>query len=448
MKRYTCTLRNVAAFVTTLTLLFTSCGRAPEPIITTDEDAQQARPAPTTVIYECNERLFAETDAFKAIEAYIPELERMGVNVLWLMPVHPRGADDKAIGSPYCVKDYRAVDPAFGTIDDLKHLVTTAHDHGMQVILDWIANHTSWDNAWVTRHPDWYQGPATADEQGWKDVTFLNYSNQAVRDTMQDCMLYWVREADIDGFRCDYAGGAPLDFWSSVNNAVLELKPDAVLLAETSDARHYDAGFQLLYSWNFLYAIEDLYAGAGTWSALISAHRAEYNTTPDGKERLRYITTHDESAEKAPASSYRDAAGELSAFCLTAFMGGVPMIYSSQELGNTNTLSFFEYHLMDFTSPNSTRNAIADILRVWKETADLRAGEKTFGSLAARVPYIEYNREGQQLLVICNASNSEQQVKMPMRYEGLQMNDRLSGKTLVPPSVFTLAPREYRIYTR
>jgi len=428
-------------------MLLASCTHKDEPIIT-PEGKDAVRPAPTTVIYECNERLFAEKDVFKAIEAYVPELERMGVNVLWLMPIHPRGADEKSIGSPYCVRDYRAIDPLFGSLADFKQLVNTCHAHGIRVLLDWIANHTAWDNAWVTNHPDWYEGPSTGDEQYWKDVTFLNYNLQAVRDTMTDCMLYWVREADIDGFRCDYAGGVPLDWWKATNDAILKLKPNAILLAETSDTRHYDAGFNLLYSWSFLSAIESVYSGTGRWSALVSAHQSEYNATPADKERMRYITTHDETADYSPAAFYRDAAGELSAFCLTIFMGGVPMIYSSQEIGNTNTISFFEYKVMDFKSQNATRDALAEILRVWHETKDLRGGEQTLGSLSARVPYIEYVKGDKVLLVFCNTSNSEQQVKLPMRYEGTKLTNLFTGESKVLETVLTLKPRDYRIYTR
>ena len=438
-----------AIWMAVVMLCVTSCQPQNVPIITPEGEGEAiARPANTTVVYECNERLFAKTDAFKTIEAYVPELERMGVNVLWLMPIHPIGQDTKAIGSPYCVRDYKGINPDFGTMADLKHLVATAHDHNMRVVLDWIANHTSWDNTWTTTHPDWYEGPSTGDEQHWADVTFLNYNLQAVRDTMKECMLYWVREADIDGFRCDYAGGVPLDWWKEVNEAVLALKPNAFLLAETSDARHFDAGFQMLYSWSYLYAIEDIYSGKGSLSNLLSAHNSEYNSTPADKQRLRYITTHDETAEKAPASIYRDAQGELSAFCLAAFMGGVPMIYSSQELGNLNTINFFEYNIMDFAAQNSTRDALAWILKIYRDTEALRGGTQLVSSLAARVPYVEYTRDNQALLVICNAANTEQQVKLPMRYEGIEMTDLLTDKTTTLEAVTTLQPHEYRIYKK
>lgn len=441
------TLNTALVALSIMLLGFAACTPREVPIIV-PEGQETARPANTTIVYECNERLFADTLAFQAIEAYVPQLKAMGVNVLWLMPIHPIGEDSHAIGSPYCIRDFCGIHERFGSMADLKHLVATCHQNDMRVVLDWIANHTAWDNAWVTRHPEWYEGPSTADEQSWADVTFLNYSIQAVRDTMAECMLYWVREADVDGFRCDYAAGVPLDWWKHVCDTILTLKPNAFLLAETSDTRHFDAGFQVLYSWNYLYAIEDFFSGKGAFSSLLSAHNAEFNSTPAAKQRLRYITTHDETAEKAPASFYRSAEGELSAYCLTAFMGGVPMIYSSQELGNLNTISFFQFNLMDFQSDNAVRNSLATINRVYQQTAHLRGSTPLIASLSSKVPYVEYTRDGESLLVICSASASEQEVRLPMRYEGLPVTDMLTGASVTLGSVLTLQPYEYRIFKK
>lgn len=398
------------------------------------------------VIYECNERLFAEQDAFAAIEAYIPTLKEMGVNVLWLMPIHPRGEGDKSIGSPYCVRDFKGIDPAFGKMEDLQSLVSTAHQNGMKVILDWIGNHTSWDNAWVMAHPDWYTGPQTGDEQQWADVTFLNYSNPAVCDAMQDAMLYWVDEAGVDGFRCDYAHGVPVDFWTKVNAEIFKRKKDAIMLAETSDVRLCNAGFNLLYSWSYMYAIEGLYKGTGTFTSVLSASKSEYESTPEGCERMRYVTTHDETSQVAPATVFRNAQGELSAFCLTIFMGGVPMIYSSQDLGYMNTINFFHYNLLDFAAENTTRDALCELMNVYLNTATLRGGKQSTGSLNSKVPYLEYVAGDKTLLVICNTSKSEQQVKLPMKHQGKVGTDLLSKQPCTLGSVTTLSEYEYRIY--
>ena len=435
----------IVCILSSMLCLFSGCKQGHHVLPPADDD-KPIVDANTMVIYECNERLFAESEAFKAIENYVPELAQMGVNVLWLMPIHPRGADSKAIGSPYCVRDYRAIDPAFGDMADLQSLVNTAHKNGMRVILDWIANHTSWDNRWVTTHPDWYQGPQTADETFWADVTFLNYDVKEVCDTMAACMLYWVDEAGVDGFRCDYAGGAPKEFWQGVITDLRERKDNALMLAETSDAGLYAAGFDLLYSWSYLYAIEGLYSGSSTFGALLSANTSEYNSTPAGKERMRYVTTHDESANTAPGSIFRSAQGELSAFCLTAFMAGVPMIYSSQELGYMNTINFFNFNVMDFASENATRTAMKSLLGAYKQTAHLRGGKQLTGALNSKVPYIEYTDESETLLVICNTSNSEQEVKYPMKHQGREVTDMLTGQSLTLGTTTKLAPYEYRVY--
>lgn len=437
----------ISTFVlSTLSLcIFTAC--QPEySVLPPVPEQKPITDANQVVIYECNERLFAEAEAFKAIEAYIPTLVDMGVNVLWLMPIHPIGADSKAVGSPYCVKDYTAINPAFGTMDDLKHLVNTAHEHQMRVMLDWIANHTSWDNRWVTAHPDWYQPAQTADEKQWADVTFLNYDMQVVCDTMQACMLYWVNEAGIDGFRCDYAQGVPLSFWKSTISAIRAKKSDALMLAETSDVAHYDAGFDLLYSWSYMYAVEGLYSGSGTFGSLLSAHTSEYNSTPEDKDRMRYVTTHDESATTGPGTFYHSPQGELSAFCLTAFLSGVPMIYSSQELGNMNAINFFNYNIMDFKAENDTRTALKQLMKVYHETAHLRGGSRITGSLNTKVHYIEYSDEQETMIVICNTSGKKQDVKLPMKHQGHEMSDLLTGASVSLETIITLAPYEYKIY--
>ena len=174
------------------------------------------------------------------------------------MPIHPRGTV-KTVNSPYCVKDYFAVDPAFGTIDDLRSLVKTCHENGMLVVLDWVANHTAWDNAWYEQHPEWYTSPV-ADEVNWKDVVPLNYEQPAVRDAMTEALLYWVREADVDGFRCDYAHGVPADYWAEAIRAIRSVKPNAVMLAETSKVDYYGSGFDWLYSWDYLGAVQKIYS--------------------------------------------------------------------------------------------------------------------------------------------------------------------------------------------
>ena len=400
-----------------------------------------------TVIYECNEQLFGSSQDFQAIKAYLPVLDEMGVDVLWLMPIYPRGTV-KSVGSPYCIKDFCAIVSQFGTKDDLHALIDDAHGRGMRVILDWVANHTAWDHGWVARHPDWYTEAETADERGWNDVTFLDYSVQAVRDTMTDCMLYWVREFGIDGFRCDYAHGVPADFWTSAIEKVRAEREGALFIAETSKANYYEAGFDLLYSWNYLAAIQGLYGGTKQFKNLLASSKGEYNSTPEGKDRMRYITTHDASAENAPKDFYTNAEGELSAFCLTSFLAGVPMIYSSQEIGYMQKINFFENKTLSFSATNKVTRALTAMMKAYKASAHLRTGTETTGNVADNVAYIEYQTGDSALMVVCNTVNQETTIQYPESFRGKTVTDMLTGETLTLGETATIAAYGYSIYKR
>ena len=288
-----------------LFLCLTGCKGGENTPTPTPDPVESLHKADTTVVYECNERLFAKQNAFRAIEAYLPALQEMQVNVLWLMPIHPRGTV-KTVNSPYCVKDYYAIDPAFGTLADLQSLVSECHKRGIRVILDWVANHTAWDNQWYLDHPEWYTTPVD-DEKNWNDVVPLNYTKSAVCTAMQDAMLYWVREANIDGFRCDYAHGVPTAFWQTAIAAIRDIKPSAIMLAETHKVSYFDAGFDWLYSWDYLSGIQSLYQKQKATSTLYTISSKEMSSTPAGKCRLRYTTTHDASSENAPATFTRRA---------------------------------------------------------------------------------------------------------------------------------------------
>ena len=279
-----------------LVLSAVSCRNA-EPV---EPPADSLPKANTTVVYECNERLFARQKAFNAIRDYLPVLEQMQVNVLWLMPIHPRG----------------------GTMADLKALVDDCHSRDMKVILDWVANHTAWDNQWYINHPDWYTSPK-GEKVNWKDIAPLDYGVTDVQQAMREAMVYWVREADIDGFRCDYAEGVPNTFWTEAITAIREVKPEAIMLAEASKVSLYRSGFDWMYSWNYLGAVQKLFRDQGDLSNLFAVSEQEYKSTSAGKERLRYVTTHDASSEQAPSNYYKSAKGELAACCLTFFLGGV-----------------------------------------------------------------------------------------------------------------------------
>ena len=425
-----------------LAALFISCGNHDTPT-PTPEDTVTYQKADTMVVYECNERLFARSKAFEAIRAYLPTLQSLQVNVLWLMPVHPRGTV-KSVGSPYCVKNYLTVDPAFGTLEDFRVLVNDAHSRGMLVILDFVANHTAWDHPWYQTHPEWYTTP-TGDEKNWNDVAPLDYEQQVVCDTMRNTMRYWVEQYDVDGFRCDYAQGVPTKFWQATIDTLRTIKPNLIMLAETSRTEYYKAGFDWLYSWDYLGAIQSLFKGDKNLSNLYRVHRNEINSTPEGKERLRYITTHDAASENAPSTFYKTVDAELAASCLTFFLAGVPMIYSSQEIGYLQKINFFDYKILDFKETEITAKW-QRLMQAYKATAVERFG--TFKDYSTeKVAMFTRTQKNRSMLVIVNCTNAAEQVEIPALFASKTVHSLLDGWSGIQEPTVDLPAYGYTILT-
>jgi len=427
-------------------LLLAACSPSgPEEPPTPTIDSSQYAPGNTTVVYECNERLFARSQVFKKIEAYLPTLRQMQVDMLWLMPVHPRGQVN-SVGSPYCVKNYRQCDPAFGSLDDFRALVDAAHACGMRVMLDWVANHTALDHPWYLTHPEWYTEPE-GDEKGWKDVAPLDYEQAVVCDTMLAEMLFWVREYDVDGFRCDYAHGAPEAFWQHAIETLKAAKPSLIMLAETSKTSYYKAGFDWLYSWNYLSAIQKLFKNGKEVPSLMRTSRNEYSSTPDGKERLRYVTTHDASSENAPSEFYKTAQAELAAACLTYFLGGVPMIYSSQEIGYLSKINFFDYNVLKFDSANAVTKQWIELMRAYENTS-LQRGGKLEDFSTDEVALFTRTNNDLMMLVAVNCSKEAKEVVVPDWFSGQDVTNAITRQGEHLDERVRLEAYGYAVYTR
>ena len=215
---------------------------------------------------------------------------------------------EKGKNSPYCIQDYKAIAPEFGTLNDFKYLARTCHEHGMAIILDWVANHTAWDHPWVKEHPDWYTHDAEADTiihprpWDWYDVADLNYDNKDMRAAMIDAMKYWIADVGIDGFRCDVADGVPADFWKEAIDTLRQAagKRQILMLAEGKRADNFTAGFDMNYGWDFKDQIVRVFNDNQPVSSLFDADKAEYDSLPAGKVKLRFTTNHDHSTEKTP----------------------------------------------------------------------------------------------------------------------------------------------------
>lgn len=300
------------------------------------------------VMYQINTRAFTKEGTFKAAEKQLPRLKDLGVDILWIMPIHEIGVKNRkgTLGSPYSVKDYYSVNPEFGTPDDFKHFVSEAHKQGFHVILDWVANHTAWDNPLVAEHPDWYDKDWKGDFRptpwwDWSDIINLNYSRAPLRKYMTEAMKYWVREADIDGYRCDVAGFVPVDFWNNARKELDRIKP-VFMLAEWESRDLHEYAFDLTYAWTWYEKMEQIAQGkAKDLSGLFVYYSWNESSFPKDAIRMVGVSNHDKNAWEGTEFELFGK-GLQAAMVLSVVGEGMPMIYNGQEAGNMKRLKFFE----------------------------------------------------------------------------------------------------------
>ncbi len=300
------------------------------------------------VLYQINTRQFTPEGTINAARQQLPRLKELGVDILWLMPVQPIGIEKRkgSLGSPYSISNYTDVNPELGSLEDMKGFVEEAHSLGMKVILDWVANHTAWDNPLITEHPDWYtrdwrgnmQPPPSTD---WSDVADLNYDNPDLRRYMTGAMKFWVEEMDFDGFRCDVAGMVPLDFWETARAELEKIKP-VFMLAEWEQRDLHIKAFDASYAWTWNNTMHDIALGKANAGAMKGHYFFdEANTWPRSAIRMRYVSNHDQNTWEA--TQFERFGDGLKAAIVLSFTGtGIPLLYNGQEAGNTDRLEFFE----------------------------------------------------------------------------------------------------------
>lgn len=303
--------------------------------------------AENATIYEVNIRQHTPEGTFKAFTQDIPRLKEMGIEILWLMPVSPIGEKNRKgpLGSYYSIKDYTKVNPEFGSFADFQNLVRTAHENDMKVILDWVANHTAWDHPWVDQHPDWYTKDSTGNNMppegtDWSDVLDLNYENEDLRKAMIQSMKFWVKEGDVDGFRCDVASWVPTDFWNKARKSLDEVKP-VFMLAEAEAPELHEKAFDMSYAWEFLHIMNGIAKGEKELSAIDDyMAKEDTNHAPDDY-RMYFTTNHDENSWNGTVF---DRFGEAhKTFAVLAYtIDGMPLVYSGQESGMDYALKFFD----------------------------------------------------------------------------------------------------------
>lgn len=336
---------------TVIIMTFTSC-QQPK----TNDSAYQPKPyvqlqhpdwSKNSTIYEVNIRQYTPEGTFKAFESHLPRLKAMGVDIIWLMPIHPIGVKNRkgTLGSYYSVKDYMAVNPEFGTMDDFKSLVKKIHASGMHVIIDWVANHSAWDNKLVTEHPEWYSKNNEGNFQptpwyDWDDIIDFDYEQPELRKYMTEALKFWVSETDIDGYRCDVAGFIPVDFWDNVRVELEAIKP-VFMLAEWEDRDMLKNAFDMTYAWTLWNKLREIAKEGKPVGGLIEYMAHDVSTFPRDGYKMTFTDNHDKNSwEGNQYSNFGPALETCIVFAAT--VNGMPLVYSGQEAGLDRSLRFFD----------------------------------------------------------------------------------------------------------
>ncbi|WP_164549854.1 alpha-amylase family glycosyl hydrolase [Nonlabens ponticola] len=400
------------------------------------------------VMYEANLRAMSAGGDLRGVINRLDHIEDLGINVIWLMPIHPQG-QERSVGSPYAIRDYKEVSNEYGDLEDLRELTDAAHSLGIAVIMDWVANHTAWDNEWI-ENKDWYTQDAAGNivipsGTNWQDVADLNFDNQEMRSAMIDAMKYWILEANIDGYRCDYADGVPADFWEDAWDE-LDAIPNRKLvkLAEGNREDHLQSGFDLNFGFEFYGAMINAFEGQPATS-IMEKSEEEYATVPDGKQVLRYTTNHDESAFAAtPIEFFGGKQGALAASTITIFMNGVPLIYSSQEVGRSSNVPFFSNSRIDFDANPDMLESYQKMIAFYNSSASARKGSTQDFSNDDVVSFRK-TLNNDDVLIIANIRNREVSYAIPSSLQNTEWSNITTSNTVSLTGSIDLQPYEFLI---
>ncbi|MDF7813675.1 alpha-amylase family glycosyl hydrolase [Hymenobacter sp. YC55] len=424
-----------------------------------------------TSIYEVNLRQYTPEGTFQAFEAHLPRLADMGVGIIWLMPIHPIGAVNRkgTLGSQYAVQDYYGVNPEFGTLDDLRHLVQAAHELGLYVLIDWVANHTAWDNPLVAEHPEWYTRDAAGNFvppiPDWHDVIDLDYNQPALRRYMTDALLYWVREADIDGYRCDVAGLVPTDFWDAARQELDQVKP-IFMLAEWDElypsggltweefdgnTRLLERAFDMTFGLRLHYLLDHIAEGKQPLHDIdvyLAAERAKY---PPSVYLMHFTSNHDVNSWDGTEYE-RLGTNALPFAVLTALLPGMPLVYSGQEAALQKRLAFFDRDPIDWQD-YPLQDFYTKLLQLNKRHPALHNGvlESRFERLPSAPDVYAFIRRHEEAAVLAaiNIAATPQQLTLPAEAAGIYY-DVFSGEKLElqAGSELSVSPHGWRVLER
>jgi glycosidase len=409
-------------------------------------------------IYEVNIRQYTPEGTFKAFQKYLPKIKALGTDIIWLMPIHPIGKKNRKgmLGNYYAVQDYKAVNPEFGTMEDFKDLVKTAHAQGMYLIIDWVPNHTAWDHDWVEAHPDWY----AKNEQGnfmppkgtdWTDVIQLDYSNKELRAEMTKSLEFWLKEADIDGYRCDVAGKVPTDFWNNVRPRLDKIKP-VFMLAEWEKPDLHEKAFDMTYAWELYDLMNRVSQGKANADSLRIYFKEDQKKYPEDAYRMLFVDNHDKNSWEGTMFKFGESLETFIA--LTCVAKGMPLVYTGQEIGLNRSLKFFEKDPIEWTNElHPVGNLYKKLIKLKKDNPALwngvSGGEMVFidNDKASQVLTFIREKESKKVLAIFNFSDKAQ--KVTLKGEKILGNyiDFFSNKNfkISAKTSFDLKPWEYKL---
>jgi len=405
-------------------------------------------------IYEVNIRQYTPEGSIKAFAGHLPRLQKMGVDILWLMPVFPVSEERRkgTLGSYYAVSDFRQINPEFGTMEDFRAMLDEAHRLGLRIILDWVPNHTGWGHTWIKEHPEFYTqnkageiidpiDPKTGESWGWTDVADLNYDNADMRKAMIGDMLFWINEVGIDGFRCDVAGEVPDDFWKDASAQLRQAKSDIFMLAEAEQPPHRnDEHFAMSYGWSFHHLMNNIAKGeknASDVALWLAEDRAQFSKG----YHMQFITNHDENSWNGTEFERMGEAVKTMAVLAFTF-DGMPLIYSGQEAGLNKRLEFFEKDTIlwdNLPAYEPFYRSLLDLKHrnkaLWNGAA---GGEPTIIPAGDPKKVLVYLREKgeQRVVVILNLSPEPQDIVLEdKRLAGSYSNIFANSSTTITPGM-------------
>lgn len=402
------------------------------------------------ILYQVNIRTFSKEGNLKGIMTRLDSIRNLGVNVIYLMPVYPVGKVN-SVNSPYCVKDYKTVNEEFGKLDDLKALVDSIHVKKMSVILDWVANHTSYDHTWI-KNKSWYLQDSTGKilsppGTGWIDVAQLNFKNMDMRAEMIAAMKYWVLTANVDGFRCDYADGPPFDFWKQAITALRSIPDHQLLfLAEGKRSDQYKAGFDYNFGFSFFENMKEIYAKNKSVKSIDSLNLSDHQGATNGQQIVRYTTNHDvNGSDGTPEELFGGHKGAMAAFVVAAYMNSIPMIYNGQEVGTPYRLVFpFTTKKIDWSLNPSVTAEYKKIIALRNNSKALRSNQLESYSSTDICAFTK-SQDREKVFVLSNLRNKQVRFSTPKNLVHSKWINAFTGAPYELSGAVELAPYTYLV---